>query len=578
MFSDKKNVNILTSLLMCHGVRHAVVCPGSRNAPIVHNLNECSSIRCWPVTDERSAGFFALGLAQATRTPVVVCVTSGTALLNLAPAVAEAFYQHQPLIVVSADRPEAWIGQLDGQTLPQQGALGPFVKKAVSLPTEVVDETDEWYCNRLINEALLASRFLACGPVHINVPLKEPLFHFSVAHLPEQRVIHQRFCFGMECCLMVADWWMSASRPMLVVGQCDEELRPEDGELLRQARLLLSSRGVMLTERLTRFLMTGSLADEAIMAVGEDEQYMPDLIIYMGDTVVSKRLKMFLRRARTAKTVMLSLDGEVRDVTMHADEVVQIRSFGDFLCALAKKEQERLSLDTEKEMSPVVMSQKDYHSRWQRVFDRIGGLVEEYAPPFSQMTVIKYLEQQLEDWEDVFYMHVANSSAVRLANIYAGHFVYCNRGVNGIDGSLSTAVGFAAAVDEMVLCVIGDLSFFYDQNALWNAHLKGNFRMVLLNNSGGGIFRMLPGLETSTVRDGLVSGAHHTSAKGICEQNDVGYLHAENPESMRMGIITLLTEHTSRPMLLEVFTDAATDAEALKTFQQLVREGMYHIS
>ena len=134
MYSNKEQVNILTALLVAHGVRHAVVCPGSRNSPIVHNLNECPDIACYPVTDERSAGFYALGMSQARRQPVVVCVTSGTALLNLAPAVAEAYYQHIPIVVISADRPAAWIDQLDGQTMPQPDALGRFVRKAVSLP------------------------------------------------------------------------------------------------------------------------------------------------------------------------------------------------------------------------------------------------------------------------------------------------------------------------------------------------------------------------------------------------------------------------------------------------------------
>lgn len=153
MFSSKENVNILTSLLIEHGVEAAVVCPGSRNAPIVHNLSECGRIRCIPVTDERSAGFVAIGMAEATRKPVAVCVTSGSALLNLAPAVAEASYLHVPLVAISADRPQAWIDQLDGQTLPQADALGRFVRKAVTLP-EPTNATERWHCNRLVNEAL----------------------------------------------------------------------------------------------------------------------------------------------------------------------------------------------------------------------------------------------------------------------------------------------------------------------------------------------------------------------------------------------------------------------------------------
>ena len=164
MYSNKENVNILTALLVAHGIRHAVVCPGSRNAPIVHNLNECPDIKCYPVTDERSAAFYALGMTQALNEPMVVCVTSGTALLNVAPAVAEAYYQHRPLVVISADRPQQWIDQLDGQTLPQPDALGRFVRKAVSLPEPHNDE-ERWYCNRLVNEALIEKY----APVHSQV-------------------------------------------------------------------------------------------------------------------------------------------------------------------------------------------------------------------------------------------------------------------------------------------------------------------------------------------------------------------------------------------------------------------------
>ena len=147
MFSNKENVNILTALLVQHGITQAVVCPGSRNSPIVHNLCECKEIKCYPVTDERSAAFFALGVAMSTHSPVVVCVTSGSALLNVAPAVAEAYYQNLPLIVVSADRPQQWIGQSDGQTMPQVNVLDPFVRKSIHL-NEPKTKEEHWYCNR----------------------------------------------------------------------------------------------------------------------------------------------------------------------------------------------------------------------------------------------------------------------------------------------------------------------------------------------------------------------------------------------------------------------------------------------
>ena len=218
-YSDKENVNILTALLVAHGVKHAVVCPGSRNAPIVHNLNECPNITCHPVTDERSAGFYALGMAQILRHPVAVCVTSGTALLNLLPAAAEAYYQHVPLVVISADRPAMWIDQQDGQTLPQLDALGRFVSKAVSLPEPSTDD-ERWYCNRLVNEALLCCQRHGGSPVHLNVPISEPLFTFNVSALPTERVIRQVAATTDvgHCQPLLADV-QSAKHPMIVVGQ-----------------------------------------------------------------------------------------------------------------------------------------------------------------------------------------------------------------------------------------------------------------------------------------------------------------------------------------------------------------------
>ena len=217
MYSNKENINLLTSLLVAKGITDAVVCPGSRNAPIVHNLNEAEQITCHPVTDERSAGFYAVGLAQATWRPVVVCVTSGSALLNVAPAVAEAFYQHVPLIVVSADRPQQWIGQLDGQTLPQQGAFGPMVRRSVQLP-EPHDEEERWLCGRLINEALHLATCKGCAPVHINVPVTEPLFQFDVEKLPETTPFKAHTLpttFNVDTFKAFAQ----AKRPMVVLGQ-----------------------------------------------------------------------------------------------------------------------------------------------------------------------------------------------------------------------------------------------------------------------------------------------------------------------------------------------------------------------
>ncbi len=491
MYSSKQNVNILTSLLVAHGIHHAVVCPGSRNAPIVHNLNECPDIQCYPVTDERSAGFYALGMTQALKEPVVVCVTSGTALLNLYPAVAEAYYQHRSLVVVSADRPQQWIDQLDGQTLPQPDALGCFVKKAVSLP-EPHDEDTRWYCNRLINEALMVKH----GPVHINVPITEPLFDFSTPELPKERKIELLPADISNVTLShVCRMFMQAKRPMLIAGQ---PMNP--------------------------------LMDEAVVQIGDDADYIPDFVLYTGGSIVSKRLKHFLRKAK--ETWVVNSEGEVTDTFMNLTHVVQ--GDGDVVADMVRS-------NLEETPHPFVQ-------KWEALLAQIRQQVEANEPPYSSAAVVKYFEQK----RGANIVHYANSMAIRLANTYSKTPVYCNRGVNGIEGSLSTAAGFSCVTDEKVFCVIGDLSFFYDQNALWNQNLRGNLRILLLNNGKGGIFDMLPGLEKSPARDKFVAAEHHATAEGICQQNDIYYQQATTTEEMQRGIDLLLSSEFSRPMVLEV--------------------------
>ena len=505
----------MTALLVAHGIRHAVVCPGSRNAPIVHNLNECAHISVYPVTDERSAGFYALGMAQTLHEPVVVCVTSGSALLNLAPAVCEAYYQHQPLVVVSADRPQQWIDQLDGQTLPQPDALGRFVEKAVSLPEPSNDE-ESWYCNRLVNEALMVKH----APVHINVPITEPLFDFSVAELPIERKIDFTPADTSNITLShVCRMFLQAKRPMLIAGQ-----------------------------------PMNALLDEAVMMVGDDETYVPDFVLYCGGSIVSKRLKRYLRKAK--QTWAVNRTGEVNDTFMNLTHVVQ----GD-----AEVVADLIRFNLEEQPHPFVQ-------QWKALLEQVRSKVEAFEPSYSQLAVVKSFEQRLDELTALktdFVCHYANSMAIRLANIYAHHPVCCNRGVNGIEGSLSTAAGCSVVSTERVFCVIGDLSFFYDQNALWNQNLKSNFRILLLNNGKGVIFNMLPGLEQSAARDRYVAAEHHATAQGICEQNNIYYQQATNADELQKGLELLVNADFNRPIVLEVMTDAATDEQAMRAYYRL---------
>jgi len=561
VYSNKDNVNILTSLLVAYGIRHAVVCPGSRNSPIVHNLHECPHIECYPVTDERSAGFYALGMSLERDEPVAVCVTSGTALLNLAPAVAEACYQHVPLVVISADRPPQWIGQLDGQTLPQPDALGRFVARSVSLPS-VTDTESHWYCNRLICEAMMEAAAKGGQPVHINVPLAEPLFEYDVEELPrESKIVMQRpsaHFADIERSGLRHDFW-SARRPMIVIGQTRYPLLKDDR--LRSLR----SHAVVLFEPLGSDVGTAHV-EEVLHAVGDDEGLLPDFVLYGGGTLVSKRLKQFLRRATDADFWEISDDGQLHDTFMRTKGVIE-GSLADVLPELESCLSETSTYEQvfETTFEPLPDTSA-YVSRWQALLSQAAQRAEAFSPPYSQMAAVRLLEQRYAETGVPANFHYANSSAVRLACIYSPGFVYCNRGVNGIEGSLSTAAGFSVVASRRVVCVIGDLSFFYDQNALWNQNLRGNLRILLLNNGRGGIFNMLPGLEQSPARDAYVAASHHTSAEGICRQNGIVYLSASSMDELQPAVSTLLDMESQRPVLLEVCTDAEADAAALRAY------------
>ena len=304
-------------------------------------------------------------------------------------------------------------------------------------------------------------------------------------------------------------------------------------------------------------LVTGqpmnSNLDEAVCMVQNDERYVPDFILYIGGSIVSKRVKHFLRKAK--ETWVVNETGEVTDTFQNLTRIV----VGD---GAVVADQVRFML--EQQPHPFVRL-------WDELLAKVRRHAADYVPDYSQTAAVKYFEQQLSSLPSFGkggqgFCHYANSSAIRLANIFARHHVWCNRGVNGIEGSLSTAAGCSLTTDEQVFCVIGDLSFFYDQNALWNSELRGNLRILLMNNGCGGIFSMLKGLEQSAARDRLVAASHHATAEGICRQNDIIYLSVHNMGDLHNGIDALLWQESSRPVLLEVFTDAAVDGRVLRDY------------
>lgn len=494
--SSTASVVELIAVLKGHGVLDFVLCPGSRDYPIVESIGGDRDFTCYQLTDERSAGFFALGVAQAKGRPCAVVCTSGSAVLNLHPAVAEAYYRRVPLVVISADRPGAWIGQMDGQTLPQVGVFGGLVGCSVNL-VEARNKEELWHCNRLINEALLAAE--RNWPVHINVPLSEPFDDFRSAKLPEARIIRRLKSLD--------ELIMGTRRRMVIFGQ-DAPLEMFDA---------------------VNFLRVG----ESLSNVGDLDMWnvdwavqlwklrRPELLVTLGGHIISPHLKSYLRKNPPKYHVHVSDDEAIADVFCCQTHVMntsdlRVYSFPDYPNEM---------VDWENAMSYISEPELDWSERG--VVGRIIKLLPDGAT-----------------------LHLANSSTVRHAQRFRSESkirVCCNRGVNGIEGCLSAAVGYAAASEGLNVLIIGDLSFFYDMNGLWNPHVGGNLRILLINNKGGKIFDSPKWRERSK----YTLGTHDATAKGWAETLGIEYLQAGDLYGFNDALPTFLAP-SARAMLFEL--------------------------
>jgi|AGTN01.1.fsa_nt_gi 2-succinyl-5-enolpyruvyl-6-hydroxy-3-cyclohexene-1-carboxylic-acid synthase len=561
MYSDKKSVLQLVALLKAHDITHIVLSPGSRNAPLIHSFATDKEFTCYSIVDERSAGFFALGVIQAVHKPVAVCCTSGTAALNLGPAVAEAYYQQLPLLVITADRPIAWIGQMDGQTVPQSGMFREITRRSVQLP-QIENQEEEWYCNRLINEAILSLNNGSKGPSHINIPLAEPLFGFNTATLPPVRVIrHSKQGYTINKKDKYDERFRGYSKRMIIVGQL-----PPDNGLAHLLETLREKWGVVvLAEHLSNIpAKETSLFDVVLRSATEKElqELTPDLVITLGGHVVSKRLKQFIRSADIREHWHISPFGEVTDTFQRVTDIV--RSDNEtFLRYLAESLPDSVTSDSAGFQSTTSDSAaKDFSELWEKAC----ASVTKPEVAFSDLYAIgKFLHKLPENAS----LQLANSNSVYLAQLFdlpSSVRVFCNRGTNGIEGSLPTAIGYAAASNKLTFLLIGDLSFFYNINGHWNNHTHRNLRVLLNNNAGGEIFHMLPGLNKSEALNEYIAAAHTTEAKSWAEQQGFLYLAARNEEELKRHLPVFTAADNERRILLEIFTSMEKNAEQIKSY------------
>ncbi len=564
-------ISELVALLQAHDVRDVVLCPGSRNAPLVHALShQLAGATCHSIIDERSAGFYALGLALATHRAVVVCCTSGTAVANLHPAVAEAYYQGVPLIVLSADRPERWIGQWAGQTLPQPGLFGSLVRKAVHLP-EPHTEEERWYCNRLINEALLAALTPLPGPVQINVPISDPGVSLLpptppalTKHDPESsdrrpigmqpgRCIRQHFPYSVDAQAVepLLGRLATFERKMILVGQETWSAATSTGETFPQS---LREQFLCIGESLSNSPVSICSLDALLASLSEGDRraLQPDLLITLGGHIVSNKMKQYLRSYPPRETWHLSPDPTVVDLFCSLTEQI-IAPVEPFLETMAQ--------------SLADCASSPYARHWRERIDQLPSP----TPRYSSLAVVGSLLSHLP--EEPCVLHLANSSSVRYAELFRKPrrlLTLCNRGTSGIEGSLSTALGFARQrAEERHFIVIGDLSFFYDLNALGLPEVGSHVRVLLLNNQRGSIFQSLPTLEMDLLSQRYITAEHQLRAQGWAESCGWEYLSVQEASELE-ETMAYFVGPAERPRLLEAFVSSEDEIAELQTyFKQL---------
>lgn len=563
MYSDKKSVLHLMALLKAHGITHIVLSPGARNAPLIHSFATDNDFTCYTIVDERSAGFFALGVIQATGKPAAVCCTSGTSVLNLGPAIAEAYYQQLPLLAITADRPAAWTGQMDGQTIPQAGIFREITRRSVQLP-EVKDKEEEWYCNRLINEAILSLDNGVKGPAHINIPLGDPLFGFNSASLPPVRVIRQS---TREYAINHGDKYgqrfAACSKRMIIIGQ----LPPGNGLDALLDKLREQSGVVVLAEKLSN-LPAGETSrfDIALRSAREKEleELTPDLVITLGGHIVSKRLKRFIRSANIREHWHISPSGEVVDTFQKVTDIIR-SDYKTFLQHLCDSESIPYNLPEE----PLNSEASDFRYLWKKTCASLPEPSFALFEPIIVFSDLYAIAALLRALPENAALQLGNSNSIYLAQLFdipASLHLFCNRGTNGIDGSLSTAVGYAAATERLTFLLIGDLSFFFDMNGLWNNYKGRNLRILLNNNSGGEIFHTLQGVNKSEALNKYIAATHATKAKAWAEQQGFLYLSARNAQDLQRHLPRFTDIESNVPILLEVHTSMEKNSEQIASY------------
>lgn len=539
----------ILQILKAYQIKHIVISPGSRNAPLTIGFASDKAFQCYSIVDERCAGFFALGIAQQTKEPVVLVCTSGSAVLNYHPAIAEAFYSQIPLIVLSADRPLDKIDIGDGQTIRQENVLANHTVYDVNLTADASQLNDD-----LIQKALHECMYKK-APVHINVPFEEPLYNTlsNYTYTPNIQIyIHDKITPILD--KNIVKKWTSSTKKMVLIGvHPPHEISDEMIKKLGEDNSVLVFTEITSNVHHPNFIshidtLIASFTDE------EKKEFCPDILVTMGGMVISKHIKKLLRNLPIKEH-------------WHIDELRHYDTFSKLTDAI--------EIQPEQFLQQVYKENHSIESHYQSIYiEKLKKKVEKGKKyleniPFSDLKVFELLSKHLTSNID---LQISNSAGIRYALLFdfqKNIQVFCNRGTSGIDGSTTTAIGAAVASNRPTTLITGDISFFYDSNALWNQYIPKHFKIILVNNSGGGIFRILPGHQESEVFKTYFETSHNLTAKHLAEMYNFQYITAKNEEEVINGISTIY--QTEQPIILEIFTPEKINQDIQRNYFKSVK-------
>ena len=556
--TDKETCRLLIELLVAHGVTDVVLSPGSRNTPLIIAANRHEKLRTHVVIDERCAAFFGLGIALQTERPVALICTSGSAVLNYGPAIAEAYYRRVPLIAISADRPEEWIDQDDSQTIRQFGALENIVKGSFDIYGDNSDKVQRSYANRAINDALILAKKGPKGPVHINVRLDEPLSGLAA---PKSNAIPKIELIGCEEKGLAEDInqmlakRVTGKKVMIIAGfghggprldkALDDFIKKNGAVVLHEAQsnihpaLSISHIDVTLT----------TFSDAEI------NDLRPDIVISFGGAILSRIIKNYLRSS-TKKIEHWHIAESINAI--------------DCFLALSK----RIECDPTaffeglaKACPPAKPSTNSYLKQWREKAGQAKAKLLSFFQtcPWSNFYAMGQLMKIApRKWN----LHFSNGTAIRYAQVFdysAFERIECNRGVSGIDGATSTAIGSHLYYDDITLLVTGDMSAQYDMGALALTEITPRFKMAVLNNNGGGIFRYIKSTSVLEECEECFAADVRLPLEKLAEAYGFAYFEVSDRQSFDK-VFAMFVSEKEKPAILNIITPAQESADVLKQF------------